>query len=492
MARSGLAAPHDLAHLPPGMSGSPRGTLTATHQLLTTRSIAMRTLSVLLFIGLLSVPLSLGAQESVTAFVGVTVIPMDSERLLRDHTVLVRGQRIVAVGRAADVPIPAGATQIDGRGRYLMPGLAEMHGHIPPQEQATSDQIEHVLAFYALNGITTVRGMLGAPRHLGYRARAASGEVLSPTIITTGPSLNGNSLPDVATAVKTVTDQKAAGYDLMKIHPGIQREVYDAMAETAKRLNIRFAGHVPLDVGLLQALEQGQWTVDHVDGYLEALVRDGSPVTGAQSAFFGFNLVDHLDMSKLPALVAATKAAGAAIVPTQSLFESILGPYSPEELAAWPEMKYWIPAQVEGWKRATANTRRTSEVTPEKARRYLSARRQVMMALHRAGVPFLLGSDAPQWWNVPGFSIQRELNAMIAAGFTPYQAFEMGSRNVAEHFGEEEEFGTVATGRRADLVLLEANPLDDVANWSRRAGVMVRGRWLDRAEIAQRLEDLRH
>jgi imidazolonepropionase-like amidohydrolase len=113
-----------------------------------------------------------------------------------------------------------------------------------------------------------------------------------------------------------------------------------------------------------------------------------------------------------------------------------------------------------------------------------------MRALYHAGVPFLLGSDAPQWWNVPGFSIQRELDAMIKAGFTPYQALEMGSRNVAAHFGAEEEFGTVAVGQRADLVLLEANPLDEVANWSRRAGVMVRGRWLDRAEIAKRLDDL--
>jgi cytosine/adenosine deaminase-related metal-dependent hydrolase len=449
----------------------------------------MRIITTFLLVGVLAAPLLL-AQERTTAFVGVTVIPMDSERLLRGHTVVVRGQRIIAVGPAADVEVPAGATRIDGRGHFLMPGLAEMHGHIPPQAQATSDQIEQVLAFYVLNGVTTVRGMLGAPRHLDYRARAASGEILSPTIITTGPSLNGNSIPDVASARKAVTDQKAAGYDLMKIHPGIRRDVYDAMAETAKRLNIRFAGHVPLDVGLLHALEQGQWTMDHVDGYLEALVRDGSPVSGTQSQFFGFNLVDHLDMSKLPALVQATKAAGAAIVPTQSLFESILGPLSPDQLAAWPEMKYWIPAQVEGWKRATLNTRQSSGVTPDNAQRYLNARRQVMRALYQAGVPFLLGSDAPQWWNVPGFSIQRELDAMIKAGFTPYQALEMGSRNVAAHFGAEEEFGTVAVGQRADLVLLEANPLDEVANWSRRAGVMVRGRWLDRAEIAKRLDEL--
>jgi imidazolonepropionase-like amidohydrolase len=113
-----------------------------------------------------------------------------------------------------------------------------------------------------------------------------------------------------------------------------------------------------------------------------------------------------------------------------------------------------------------------------------------MKALYQGGVPFLLGSDAPQWWNVPGFSIERELAAMVRAGFTPYQALEMGTRNVARFFGAEEEFGTVAVGKRADLVLLDGNPLDDVANWKRRAGVMVRGTWHDHEEIGRRLDEL--
>jgi imidazolonepropionase-like amidohydrolase len=129
-------------------------------------------------------------------------------------------------------------------------------------------------------------------------------------------------------------------------------------------------------------------------------------------------------------------------------------------------------------------------MTPEQGRRMNELRRRIMMALHRGGVPFLLGSDAPQWWNVPGFSLERELEAMVRAGFTPYQAMETGTRNVARFFGAEAEFGTVAVGRRADLVLLDANPLDDVGNWRRRAGVMVRGVWYDRDEVARRLEAL--
>jgi len=427
------------------------------------------------------------AQQPI-AFTNVTVVPMDRERLLSGYTVVVQGDRITAMGPTSEVRVPEGAVRIGGQGRYLMPGLSEMHGHIPPGD-APERQIEKVLAFYALNGVTTVRGMLGSPRHLAWRERANRGEILSPTIYTTGPSFNGNSVKNPEDAIRMVTEQKAAGYDLMKIHPGVPREAYDSMAATARRLNIRFAGHIPAEVGIRRALEHRQWTVDHVDGYVEGLVWDG---TGSppQSQFFGFNLGAQADESKLADLVQRTKAAGTAIVPTQSLFESMLGPYSPDELAAWPEMRYWPAQTVAQWKQNTINNRQQSGVTAESGQQFLELRRRIMKALHQGGVPFLLGSDAPQWWNVPGFSIQRELDAMAKAGFTPYQAYEMGTRNVAEHFGAADQFGTVAVGKRADLVLLEANPLDDVSNWSKQAGVMVRGKWYDKGEINRRLVEL--
>jgi cytosine/adenosine deaminase-related metal-dependent hydrolase len=434
------------------------------------------------------IPALLLAQQAV-AFTNVTVIPMDRERTLANQTVLVVGQRITAIGASGEVKIPDGATRIDGRGKYLMPGLAEMHAHIPPGN-ATDADIEKVLAYFALNGVTTVRGMLGAPRHLAYRARAAKGEVLSPTIYTTGPSLNGNSIPTVEAAIKAVTDQKAAGYDLLKVHPGIKADVYDAMAATATRLGIRFVGHVPLDVGLRRALAARQASLDHVDGFIEAMVPPTSVVPATQSAFFGYNLVSHVEQSRLAELVQLAKASGTWIVPTQTLFESMMGPQSPDDLRQWSEMRYWPAATVGQWAQATANTRQQLGYAPGQGQQMNLLRYRIMTALRQAGVPFLLGSDAPQWWNVPGFSIERELSAMVKAGFTPWQALESGTRNVARFFNAEDEFGTVAAGRRADLVLLDANPLEDVANWRQRAGVMVRGRWLPREEIAKRLDEL--
>lgn len=429
------------------------------------------------------------ASQTVTAFVDVTVIPMDRERRLPGQTVVVRGDRIVELGPTARVKVPEGATRVEGRGRFLIPGLAEMHAHIPGG-QASDSAVERTLFLYVAGGLTTVRGMLGHPRHLELRARAARGELLSPTIYAAGPSLNGNSIPDPVAARKAVVEQKEAGYDLLKIHPGVSREAFDTLAATARRVGIPFAGHVPEDVGIVRALEARYATIEHLDGYVEGLIREGAPVSADQSAFFGLNLGEHLDESRLPALVAATQRAGVWNVPTQVLLENLVLVGSSAELARRPEMRYVAPETRAQWAGVKDNMLAETGSTPESARRTIEMRRRLIKALHAAGAGLLLGSDAPQIYNVPGFSTHRELESLVAAGLTPYQALETGTRNIARYFGTERETGTVERGKRADLVLLEADPLADIRNTTRRAGVMVRGRWLAQAEIERRLAEL--
>lgn len=246
--------------------------------------------------------------DSVVAFVDVSVIPMDRERVIPRQTVLVRGDRIEAIGPTEQVSIPAGGRRVNGRGKFLIPGLAEMHAHIPGG-QAPDSVVERTLFLYVAGGLTTVRGMLGHPRHLELRDRAARNELISPTISTSGPSFNGNSVPNPETAARMVTEQKAAGYDFLKIHPGVKREAFDTLAATAQRVGIRFAGHVPLEVGLARALETRYASIDHLDGYIEAMLSGGAPVAALESEFFGANLGEHLDESKLPALVQATREA---------------------------------------------------------------------------------------------------------------------------------------------------------------------------------------
>lgn len=439
-------------------------------------------LLVLPFTALLAGPGHAQPQGSVTAFTHVAVIPMDRERVLRDQTVVVVDGKIIDVGPAASMSVPSGAIAVDGKGKYLIPALAEMHAHIPGGK-ATDATIERTLFLYAANGLGTVRGMLGDPRHLTYRDRAAKGELVSPRIYTSGPSLNGNSVPTKEAAVKAVAEQKAAGYDLLKIHPGIKRDVFDALAAKADEVGIRFAGHVPLEVGLHRALETHQWTIDHVDGYVEAMAKDPS-----KSEFFGVNLIGEIDETKLPALVRETRAAGTWIVPTQVLFDNLLSDEDPEAMAKRPEMQYASSKeQVNQW---IGEKKKFLTSTPAADRkRYLDVRRRVIKALYDGGVPFALGSDAPQMWNVPGFATHRELQSMVACGLTAYQALAMGTRDVGTIFGAQHNAGTIEKGRRADLVLLGGNPLEGIGQSSNIVGVMLAGRWLSRGDIDKRLAE---
>jgi hypothetical protein len=426
----------------------------------------------------LACALTVSGQEkaaSTYAVTSVNVLPMDRETVLRDQTVIVRDGRIVSVGPAASAPVPKEAVSIDGAGKFLMPALAEMHAHIPGGN-APDAAIERTLLLFAANGIGTIRGMLGHPRHLAYRDRAEKGEILSPRIYTSGPSFNGNSVPTVESAVEAVIAQKKAGYDLLKIHPGVKREVFDALAAKAHELQIPFAGHVPLDVGLQRALDARYRSIDHVDGYIEALAKN--PM---QSQFFGANLVHEVDASRIPPLVAATKVAGTWIVPTEILFDNLMSDEDPNQMAARPEMKYVEPAeQVKQWIAQKQDIH--AKFSAADRMKFLAVRRRIIKALHDGGVPLALGSDAPQWWNVPGFSAHRELRALVEAGLTSYQALRTGTANVATYFGQKDA-GTVAAGNRADLVLLDANPLESIANSSRISGVMLGGRWLPKTEI---------
>jgi imidazolonepropionase-like amidohydrolase len=211
------------------------------------------------------------AQGSATAFIGVSVLPMDKDAVLSDQTVVVADGKIASIAASGTAKVPAGAVKIDGKGKYLMPGLGELHAHIPGGNAPDAD-IERTLFLYVANGVTTIRGMLGHPRHLVYRERVAKGDVLGPRIYTSGPSFNGNTAKTPEAAAAMVIEQQKAGYDLLKIHPGVPRDAFDAMAAKADELEMPFAGHVPQAVGLARALEAKYRSIDHLDGYVEALV----------------------------------------------------------------------------------------------------------------------------------------------------------------------------------------------------------------------------
>jgi len=432
------------------------------------------------------------AQTTPIAITDVTVIPMDRERTVPGQTVIIQDGRITAMGATARTTVPANATRIDGRGKFLMPGLAEMHAHVPPGNP-TDEVLGDILFLYVANGITTIRGMLGAPYQIQLKDKIASGALLGPRFFHAAPSLNQNSAPNPAAGVAAVKAAKATGYDLMKIHPGFSRETWDASIAEMKANNMTFGGHVPMAVGVVHAMKTGIATIDHVDGYLEASVRD-SALFSTPGTTLG-DVIASVDPSKFRALAQMSRDLAVWNVPTMYLWENFYNDLTPEQLAALPEMRYVSGQQVTAWmtqKRNRALADANQAMTPERRSRYLTLRREMLKTLADVGAPLLMGTDSPQMFNVPGFALHRELQVARTAGLSNYQVLESGTRNVGRYVREslkqDGAFGTVATGQWADLVLLDANPLEDLAHLTRRAGVLVRGRWVSAAEITAGLE----
>lgn len=401
-------------------------------------------------------------------FRDANVISMTSPKVASKQTVVVRDGKIESVGKLS--AIPEGATVIDASGKYLMPGLAEMHGHIPAPN-APIGMINDVLFMYLANGITTVRGMLGYDRQLELRTAARKGTLLSPHLYLAGPAFSGQSVKGNVNIPASVAAQKKAGWDLIKVHEGLTREQYDAMAAAAREQGMRFGGHVPESIDVAHAIAMGQETFDHIDGYLEYVGGDKGPI----------------DQKKLAEIVRKSKEANVWIVPTSALWEVLLNHTPLETLRAYPELKYVPAKSVDTWTKMY-NDRR-EQIPAEKAKMIVANRNELLRALHKGGVRILMGTDAPQQFSLPGFSLHRELLLMKQAGMTPYEVLASGTVNVGQYFAND-GFGTIEPGKRADLVLLEANPLADLANVSRIRGVMVNGQWLSRETIDEKLADI--
>jgi hypothetical protein len=362
-----------------------------------------------------------------------------------------------------------------------------MHGHVPgPADPA---YLENTLFLYVANGVTTVRNMAGNESHPALRDRIAAGQLLGPTLHVASPFLTSQVAGTPEKARDAARAYRRAGYDLIKMG-SVPRGAYAALAATAHQLRMPFGGHIPEEVGLVGALDARQKSIDHFDRYVEFLVPEGADKGGRDSGFFGSGWVHLADERRIADAVRRTVAAGTWNVPTLSLVEHLASADSPEEMIARPEMRYMPRNILEGWAKSKRDFAARRDFQPAATRRLVELRRRLLRELHSAGAPIALGSDAPQFFNVPGFSIHHEMRMMEAAGLTPYQVLATGTREAARYFGEGARFGTIAPGRRADLILLTANPLQDLANVQRRAGVMVRGQWLAEEVIQARLNKI--
>ncbi len=424
------------------------------------------------------------------AFVGVHLLPMTpGSGVVPDQTVLVRDGRIAAIGPVAEVRVPRDAVRIEAAGQYLMPGLVDMHVHLE------HFQDPDLLKLFLANGVTTVRNMDGRPYILQWREAITRGDLPGPTIYTAGPLLDGDPpILDDNTVVRSpaearvaVLEQAAAGYDFIKVYTNLSEEAYRAILETAREAGLPVAGHVPRRVGVLQVLEAGQRTIEHLADY-GALVEAGDSPFRNRFHWSKLYLAMPADSARMEAAAGRIAGSGVWAVPTLIQAERAIAP--PESVRAWlatPEMAY-IPADGRAFweEQAQQLTRRMDAEDWELVRRGRENRQLMVRSLHRAGAHLLVGTDTPNPFVLPGYSVAEELASVVDAGIPPAEALAAATREAARFSGELEEWGTIEVGKRADLLLLQGNPLSDVRNVRRPAGVMVRGQWLP----AVRLEEM--
>jgi cytosine/adenosine deaminase-related metal-dependent hydrolase len=411
------------------------------------------------------------AQQPTVAILHVRVIPMDRERVLDDQTVLIASGKIAEMGPSATVKVPADAKKIDATGKYLLPGFIDTHVHL-------YSTIEFPL--YLANGVTTVFNLDGRPAHLLWRKHVASGELLGPTIFTAGPIVDRRHTAQEA--VRLVDEQADAGYDALKVFNHVSKEEYPALIAEAKRRNLLLMGHISRDAGFDLTVQSGQ-SIAHLDEFLYTYFNPQNDDNN-----------DHivLDEAKIPVVAKETASAGIYVIPTLSTYATTV--QEATDLDAFlknPTLRYLSPWALEQFEPAANRFKNTtSAAQAERMRAALTFQRKLVKTLFDAGVPLMVGTDAPDVGPMAGFGIHDELQELVRDGLTPFQVLQAATLIPARYFRKSSEFGTIEPGKRADLVLLEKNPLTSIANTRTISGVMLRGQWLSKEELSRQVEEI--
>ncbi|HEV7643169.1 MAG TPA: amidohydrolase family protein [Pyrinomonadaceae bacterium] len=454
----------------------------------------------LIFVLALFLALTIKAQT--VAFTNVNVIPMDRERVLMDQTVVVKDGLITEVGDAKKVKIPKDAVKVDGRGKYLIPGLVDMHAHmLSDDDQIPDSMAEDELKIMIANGVTTVRFMIGTPEQLVLRQRSAKGEIIAPTIYAASPHLTGREqgndfvVKTEEEAREAIRKSKAAGYDFIKVTTFIDARVYEAAVDEAAKQNIRVVGHADSRfVGVPRAWKARQ-QIEHLDGYLELLVPESSGLTGSVSDLYIYNVknwdsLNVMDESRIPDVARKTVESNRYVDPTQHFMKNTFGlPRSEESIRAQPDFRFY-PAKVQDtYINFQKTNRMLREVAPEKRAKWIAIRDKLIKAIYDAGGKIMTGSDTPEFLWLYGFSEHREMRALADAGLPNFAVLQAATVNPSMFFGTLASVGTVEKGKRADLILLEANPLDNISNTEKRAGVMLKGKYYTQEEMNKWMDE---
>jgi hypothetical protein len=446
-------------------------------------------------------------QTGVLAFTNVTVIDMTGAPPKPDMTVVIEGNRITALGKARQVRVPRGAQVVDATGKFLIPGLWDMHVHFTETERS--------LPLFIANGVTGVRNMGGKAEELfKWRSDIAAGRLLGPRIVACGPILDGPqpaafgasiAISTVADGRKAVIDLKQRGADFIKVYDLLPRDAYFAIVEEARRQRLPVVGHVPLSVTTLEASGAGQKSIEHLGTILEGSSTLGTELRRLESA-----PMPKGDLTEFPRRIAAR---GERMLDTYSeqkarqIFGQLIKNHTwqvPTLVVKQSQtfiddisrngdarLKYIPQSEQEWWspQKNFFSRYRTPEYIVYK-KRLFQKELELVGAMHRAGVPFMAGTDVNAAYLFPGFSLHDELALFVQAGFTPMAALQTATRNPAAFLGELNSQGTVERGKTANLVLLEANPLEDIHNSRRINAVVLNGRYLSKEALQKMLADV--
>lgn len=434
-------------------------------------------------------------KADTTAFTNVNVIPMKQSGVVEHQSVLVRGDTIIGMGSSHEVPIPEQATIIDGAGKYLLPGFCDMHVHIdfPTQLNGSrawsepSDDARAELKLYLINGVTTVRNMSGAPFHLVLQQEVEAGLTPGPRIRSTSPIIDGEpmawpfceravSLDDAARLVDQIKD---AGYQAIKVYNRVPLDVYDAFIRLGQKFDLPVVGHVPFPVGIKHALAVGQHSVEHFRGYDFFGSGDPESLSWQERAQTWLSLSE----AQLEELIADTAKSESWNCPTFTVVKAGAEACvrAPQDLL--PHEAY-LPRSLKAVQLAALEAIQKDSRMAANLEQALLVQEGFLSAMARATSRLLIGTDAGILNIAPGFSLHDELENFVKAGLPPEFVLRCCCRHPALFFGHENREGCVAPGYAADLVLLDANPLADIRNTRRIAGVMSQGVWLARNALS--------
>jgi len=440
----------------------------------------------------------------------VTVIDGTGARSKSDETVLIAGTRITAVGKTSEVKLPAGATVVDGTGKFLIPGLSDMHVHWYDKDY---------LPLFIANGITSIRMMWGLPLHHEWRQQIEQGSLIGPRLLIASAIVDGPkpiwpgsiTASNAAEGREAVSQAKAAGADFVKVYSLLPRDAYFAIADEAKKQGIPFAGHVPVSVTAEEASAAGQTTIEHLTGVLQAcssnevellksaqgalekiLTTTNPPLSIVAEEQHEERLaLETYSQTKAGEVFAEFKKNHTWQCPTLTVLRIATFADDPSFFTNDVRLKYMPPEALYYWGRFGNDGRTMSEAShdPELARKVFQKELEMVGTMHRAGVDILAGTDTLNPFCYPGFSLHDELGLLVRAGLTPMEALQTATLNAARFMGREKELGTIEPGKLADLVLLDADPLQDIRNTTKIRAVFANGRLFDRSALDRFLSD---